>query len=175
MFKTERCVLSAFQESDCEDVSKLFVNEEVRRYLGGIRDADSLKETLESMLTPQPAAYYWVVRGESTKEFIGLISLDLHHDGIDCEVSYQLLPDWWGKGYAAETVTVIIDFALNSLKLPAVLAETQSENFASCRLLEKLGMGLERKVFRYEAEQSIYAIRCLESDGAQGLLPTSSE
>ncbi|WP_084243611.1 GNAT family N-acetyltransferase [Planomicrobium okeanokoites] len=175
MFKTERCVLPAFQESDCEDVSKLFVNEEVRRYLGGIRDADSLKETLESMLTPQPAAYYWVVRGESTKEFIGLISLDLHHDGIDCEVSYQLLPDWWGKGYAAETVTVIIDFALNSLKLPAVVAETQSENFASCRLLEKLGMGLERKVIRYGAEQSIYAIRCLKSDGTQGLLPTSSE
>ena len=159
MFKTERCVLTTFQESDCEDVSKLFTNQEVRRYLGGVRDADSLKETLESMLTPQPAAYYWVARRESTKEFIGLISLDLHHDGIDYEVSYQLLPDWWGKGYAAETVTVIIDFALNSLKLPAVLAETQSANISSCRLLEKLGMELERKIFRYGAEQTIYSIR----------------
>ncbi|XKE94627.1 GNAT family N-acetyltransferase [Metaplanococcus flavidus] len=161
MFETERCSLSLFKESDSAAVSNLFTNPEVRKYLGGIRDADSLKETLEDMLDPQPGSYYWVVREKSTKDFIGLISLDSHHEGIDQEVSYQLLPDWWGRGYAAETVAMIIDFALNILKLPAVVAETQSENIPSCRLLEKLGMELERKVFRYGAEQRLYAIRTI--------------
>lgn len=127
------------------------------------------------MLDPQSGSYFWVVRGKSTKEFIGLISLDPHHDGIDYEISYQFLPDWWGSGYAAETVSVIIDFALNGLELPAVVAETQSENLVSCRLLEKLGMGLERKVFRYGAEQSLYVIRCFEIEGIQGLSKSSSE
>ncbi|QHJ69928.1 GNAT family N-acetyltransferase [Planococcus halotolerans] len=175
MFKTERCSLSTFQESDCEDVSKLFTNRQVRKYLGGIRDADSLKETLEDMLDPHSGSYFWVVRGKSTKEFIGLISLDPHHDGIDYEISYQLLPDWWGRGYAAETAAVIIDFALNSLKLPAVVAETQSANISSCRLLKKLGMELERKFFRYGAEQRLYVIRCLKSEGIQGLSNTFIE
>lgn len=175
MFKTERCSLSTFQESDCEDVSKLFTNRQVRKYLGGIRDTDSLKETLEDMLDPQSGSYFWVVRGKSTKEFIGLITLDPHHDGIDYEVSYQLLPKCWGKGYAVETVSVIIDFAMNNLKMPALVAETQSANISSCRLLEKLGMELERKVFRYGAEQSLYAIRCLKSEGIQGLSNTFIE
>lgn len=161
MFKTERCSLSIFQKPDCEDVSRLFTNRQVRKYLGGIRDADSLKDVLGEMLAPETNSFYWVVHEKSTGRFLGLISLDSHHDGIDQEISFQFLPDWWGKGYAAEAVSMILDFALKKLKLPAVVAETQSANISSCRLLEKLGMELERKVFRYGAEQTIYSIRSI--------------
>lgn len=175
MFKTERCSLSIFQEPDWKEVSKLFINPQVRRYLGGVRNTASIKDVMSDMLAPQSGSYFWVVREESTEEFIGLISLDPHHDGIDQEISFQFLPDWWGKGYAAEAVSMILDFALEKLKLPTVVAETQSANISSCRLLEKLGMELERKIFRYGAEQSLYAIRRLKSEEAQGLVKTASE
>lgn len=161
MFETERCSLSVFRKSDYMDVSKIFTDQEVRRYLGGIREPDSLKAILDDMLDPKPGSYYWVVREKRTEQFIGLVSLDSYHAGINQEVSYQFLPDWWGRSYAKEAVAAIIDFALNSLKLPALVAETQSANKPSCRLLEKLGMELERKVYRYGAEQSIYSIRLI--------------
>jgi len=38
------------------------------------------------------------------------------------------------------------------------VAETQSANKASCKLLEKLGMNLKQIVQRFGAEQSIYCI-----------------
>lgn len=159
LFETERCTLSIFCESDYSDAAKLFTNPKVRTFLGGIREPDSVEVSLHDMAKPEEGAHYWVVREKYKEEFIGLVSLDPHHDEQAKEVSYQLLPEWWGKGYATEAVSAIIDYAFNDLKLPAIVAETQSANTASCMLMEKLGMKLERKVFRYGAEQSIYAIR----------------
>ena len=82
-----------------------------------------------------------------------------HHDGVYLEISYQLLPNWWGAGYATEVVQVIINFALIELNLSKVIAETQTANTSSCKLLENLGMKLERTISRFGAEQAIYSIK----------------
>ncbi|QVY62553.1 GNAT family N-acetyltransferase [Cytobacillus gottheilii] len=159
MFETERCLIRSLQESDFVDVKKIFANKEVRKYLGGIRQDDAIEAGLDEMLNSSDNSFYWVVREKHTDEFIGLISLDPHHDGDYLEISYQLLPHWWGAGYATEVVQVIITFALHELKLPKIVAETQTANTSSCRLLEKLGMELERTTSRFGAEQAIYCIR----------------
>jgi [ribosomal protein S5]-alanine N-acetyltransferase len=140
-------------------VEKLYINEDVRKYLGGIRQAASIEVLLDEMLHSGDDSFYWVIRKKHTDNFIGMLSLDPHHDGIYYEVSYQLLPNWWGAGYATEVVQVIINFALNELKLPKVIAETQTANIASSKLLEKLGMKLEGTINRFEAEQAIYSIK----------------
>ncbi|MFD1031582.1 GNAT family N-acetyltransferase [Metaplanococcus flavidus] len=159
MFETERYFLTRFQESDFKDGLNLFTNPKVRKYLGGVQNPDFIRATLDAMLAPEDGSFYWVIREKSIGEFIGLVSLDPHHDGICKEVSYQLLPNWWSRGFATETVTAILDFAMNDLQLPKLVAETQSSNQPSCNLLVKLGMTLERKVSRYGAEQSIYSIQ----------------
>lgn len=148
-----------FQHSDAQDVKNLYRNPEVRKYLGGIRPDDSIKVQLDAMLYPSKDSYYWVVREKCTDDFIGLVSLDPHHEGMFNEISYQFIPSQWGQGYATEAVAVIIHFALNELNLSTVVAETQIANKPSCNLLKKLGMKLERTVFRFGAEQAIYSIR----------------
>ncbi|QCJ41417.1 GNAT family N-acetyltransferase [Bacillus sp. S3] len=159
MFQTERCLINTFKKSDYIEVRKLYVNQEVRRFLGGTRHEDSIKEVLEEMLNSGDDSFYWVVREKDTENFIGLVSLDPHHDGDNLEISYQILPNWWGLGYATEVVQVIINFALNELKLSKIVAETQTANKPSCRLLEKVGLQLERKIIRFGAEQAIYFIK----------------
>lgn len=47
---------------------------------------------------------------------------------------------------------------LNDLSLTRVVAETQAANVASCQLLERLGMRLERTVERFGAGQAIYRV-----------------
>lgn len=158
LFETERCLIHTLQKSDTMDVKKLYVNQEVRKYLGGIRQEHSIDRVLDDMLNAGTDSMYWVVREKKTDDFIGLVSLDLHHDGVYHEISYQLLPNWWGKGYASEAVQVLINYALNELHLSKVLAETQTANTSSCKLLERLGMTLERTISRFGAEQAIYSI-----------------
>lgn len=151
--------MNSFQKSDYDDVKKLYTNPDVRKFLGGVRQKVSIEAALDDMLRKNDDCFYWAVRKKHTGDFMGLISLDSHHDGLHLEISYQFLPQWWGKGYATEAVQLIINYGLNELKLSKIVAETQTANISSCKLLERVGMELEQTISRFGAEQAIYSIK----------------
>ncbi|RQW21383.1 N-acetyltransferase [Bacillus sp. C1-1] len=159
MIKTNRCLLSKLQEDDYEDVKLLYVDESVRKYLGGTLKEETIQVRFNEMNLSSKDSTYFVVRENDTNRFIGLISLDTHYDGVSTEVSYQLLPKWWGEGYATEIVKEIIYYAFHKLNLTEIVAETQLANKSSCRLLEKVGMKLRETVQRFGEEQAIYCIK----------------
>lgn len=159
MLETKRCTMKTFQKSDYDDVKKLYTNPDVRKFLGGVRQKDSIEAALDDMLRKNDDCFYWAVRKKHPGDFMGLISLDPHHDGLHLEISYQFLPQWWGKGYATEAVQLIINYGLNELKLSKIVAETQTANIPSCKLLERVGMELEQTTSRFGAEQAIYSIK----------------
>lgn len=159
MFETKRCTINRLQKSDYSDVEKIYANQEVRKFLGGIRTEDSIRVAFEEMLTSRQNSFHLAVREKQTERMIGLVSLDLHHEGVYQEISYQFLPAWWGKGYASEVISVVIHFALNELNLSTVVAEIQTANKASCQLLERVGLQLDRTLFRLRAEQALYSIK----------------
>ena len=158
MLKTCRCILMRLQQTDFENVKKLYENEEVRKYLGGTIDEQEYLTKFSNMLSSDESSLIWVINHSTDNNFIGLISLDSHHDGVNTEVSYQLLPKYWGQGYATEVVCRVIDYAIKELGLTKVVAETQTANKASCKLLKKLGMKLEQTIDRFGAEQAIFSV-----------------
>ncbi len=157
MLRTNRCLLAKPQERDCEGLRELYTDPEVRKYLGGPADAAALEKSIAARLSSD-SDRYWVIRHAPSDAFIGCVSLDTYYDGVSAEVSYQILPQWWGQGIGTEVVQRVIQHALEDLGLPNVLAETQTANKASCRLLEKVGMRLVETVRRYGAQQSVYAV-----------------
>ncbi|MEH7463482.1 GNAT family N-acetyltransferase [Bacillus thuringiensis] len=158
MIEIKRCLLNKVHESDYKNIKELYMNQEVRKYLGGPRKEETIKEVLNDMLNPSTNCWYWAVREKQTNEFIGIVSLDPHHIGNDIEVSYQFLPQWWRNGYATEVVKVIINYAFSELKLTRVIAVTQMANTPSRKLLEKLHMKLVQTYHRFGAEQGVYSI-----------------
>lgn len=157
MLKTDRCILTELQQQDYDDAKALYLDAEARRYLGGPVDEQMLMAKFTAKLSSNTGSY-WVIRHAHDGEFIGEVSLALHHDGTSTEVSYQLLPEWWGQGYATEVVKRVIQYAFEELGLPRVIAETQTANKASCRVLEKVGMQLQQTVERFGAEQAIFSV-----------------
>lgn len=70
-----------------------------------------------------------------------------------CEVGYNLLPDYWGNGYATEIVKEIIKYAYDVNKYERIEAIALEVNTASSRVLEKSGLkkeGVLRNFNRYE-------------------------
>lgn len=157
MIQTARCKLNALQSDDFDNVIKIRTSAEVRQFLGGPVKRNLIKSRFVKMLEPDVYTHQWVIRSKADNSFIGLITLNKHHDGKNTELSYELLPEWWGQGYATEAVGAILGHALQNLGLPRVIAETQKANIASRRLLERLGMYPEKTVERFGAEQVIYA------------------
>jgi len=101
---------------------------------------------------------YISVRHSSTNEFIGLISITEHHDSKEKELSYQFLPEWWGQGYAEESLRELLKYFRKTSYIKVLLAETQVRNIHSNNLLKKLGFVVKDTVCRFEAEQNIYEL-----------------
>lgn len=158
ILETNRCKIIKLQKNDYEDVRELYFDEDVRRFLGGVCSTERFDENFNDMVFSEDGSFYWIVRLRESNKFIGLVSLDKHHEGLDTEVSYQFKPLWWGHGYAEEVIRRIIDYAFYELILGKLVAETQSSNIASCKLLKKVGMSLEQVVKRFNVEQYIFSI-----------------
>lgn len=129
--ETNRCSLHEIKQSDKADMIRLYQNKEVRNFLGGIRTEESIDKTLDEMLHSADDTWYWIIRNKRSNEFMGLVSLDTHHNGEDTEVSYQFLPKWWGSGYATEVIKNVIINAFKISGITRIVAETQTENIRS--------------------------------------------
>jgi ribosomal-protein-alanine N-acetyltransferase len=160
MLMTKRCNLMLISEMDYDSIKLLYVNEDVRKYLGGTVDEVSFKIRFQMMLD---SAHYWTVNLKETDEFIGLVFLDTYHDRINTEIGYQFLPAFWGKGYAKEAVEKVIEYGINTLNLPTIVAETQTLNEPSCNLLKKVGMTFEKTLERFGEQQSMFSIQHSET------------
>ena len=151
---TERCKLSPLAETDFDELT-LLIGAEVRRYLGGAIPVERFLEQMRQS-TRESNTLHFTVFIKNTNARIGLITVAPHHNPADTEISYMFLPEYWGNGYARESVKAALDFCGRELKLKRVVAETQTANLRSRNLLEKLGYHAESKIERFGAEQTIY-------------------
>lgn len=154
---TERCALTRLCETDIEELTKLYANEKVRKYLGGTLSADKAAERLLASIDAADE-YNFVIKLSATCDVIGLLTVAPHHDTKDMEISYMILPEHWVKGYATETIKALLDFCKNELILTRIVSETQTANKSSCQLLKKLGYKVERELWRFGARQALYVL-----------------
>jgi ribosomal-protein-alanine N-acetyltransferase len=157
MLETERCLVKPISINDKNDLLCLCDDPNVWQYLGGNETAERNRKNIE-YIDKIIIADRWVVKKKTDNLFLGEISLTPHHDGEDIEISYLFLSMHWGKGYASETAKEIIHYAFDVKKLDRLVAETQSVNFASCKVLEKLGFCQIKKLVRFNVEQTFWAI-----------------
>ncbi len=154
--ETTRTIFSKPNPADYEDLLSLYTNKSVRKYLGGPVTKAKFDDKFADFFSTKSPECYWIVRQKDTNQFIGMVYITIYHDKLHYEISYQLHPEFWGKGYGSETVQKTIDYAFQELKLKELYAETQKKNLQSIKLLEKLGFELLQEEQRYGEIQSIY-------------------
>lgn len=154
MIETERLIILRANIADKDELKKLYLDENVWVYLGGLRSDNQTITDIDHRL--KPTSDYWTVRNKLSTEFIGQISIAPHHDGDATELSYEFLSTHWGNGYAREALQAFIDYIFTKRKLELLLAETQSANSASRALLKYLNFKEYTRVIRFNHQQIIY-------------------
>jgi ribosomal-protein-alanine N-acetyltransferase len=152
--ETSRLILEKAVQNDIEDLVKLDTCPSVREYLGGPIESNSAYQRAKILVKISPDLF-WVLR-DRNRHFIGTISLKKHHDTDELEISYQLIPDAWGKGFAAEAMKKILEHLHNDRKIKNILAETQTKNLRSINLLNKMGFKEIRELERFGARQTLF-------------------
>jgi RimJ/RimL family protein N-acetyltransferase len=90
---------------------------------------------------------------------IGMCGLIKRDSLEDVDLGFAFLPRYWGQGYAREAAAAVLAHGRSAFGLARVVAITDPDNASSARLLEKLGMSLEKKVKldHHDDEVRLYA------------------
>lgn len=118
--------------------------EEMLGYIEKQND-EALKAAYREMLQgcldhPEQWLWYaiWMIERKDGTHVGDLSFKGLSDDG-SVEIGYGILEEYQGSGYATEAVDKVVNWALNQPGVTRVEAETEPDNKASQRVLEKCG------------------------------------
>lgn len=146
--ETERLILRHLALSDAEFILRLVNEPSWLEFIGdkGVRNLADAGDYLRKGPLDMYARHgfgLFRVEVEQTGEVIGLCGL-LKRDSLpDADIGFAFLPQFWGKGYAHEAATAVLDLAQRAFGLKRILAITTPSNRASMRVLEKIGLQFE--------------------------------
>ncbi len=150
--ETERLLLRSIQSTDVSALVQLWTDPDVTRHMGGPRDADSLRSSVEEDLqNPDPGPFnLWPVVEKASGQVIGHCGLlDKEVDGAtEVELIYVFSKEAWGKGYATEIALALKAYAQTSLNISRLIALIDPENTASEHVAAKAGLRFEKETLR---------------------------
>ncbi len=146
---SERIGFSRWGPYDLDLARRLWGNSDVTRYIcapGSFSDDEvASRLALEIDCQSQHDVQYWPMFDLASGDFVGVCGLHPHGNGergTEYDLGFHLLPEWWGRGYAAEAARAVIGYAFGALGARSLFAGHNPRNVASRRRL--LSLGFER-------------------------------
>lgn len=147
---TERLWLREFQQADIPVLYAYNQHPEFQRYEGGQPVSEyQFSRIIEDIIAEQThtprTSYYFAVVNDT--QVIGSCYIAVRHrDHRQAEIGYVVGYPYWRKGYATEAAQEVLRYGFETLNMHRIYAEVISENRASVRVLEKVGMRQEAQL-----------------------------
>ena len=143
--KTERLIITVFDESMVECVHQNSLDEDMRRFVPDevfetVEDARKTVLFLMDCYTGDTGPFVYPVLTKSN-ENIGYVQAMQADDGW--EIGYHIAKKHTGNGYAGEAVKSFLPVIMKHLNIDKISGLCALENVASCMVLEKCGFVLE--------------------------------
>lgn len=148
ILETERLLLTDYQLKNLDVFFKLKSCNEVWKYstFAPLKNKEQARILLENLIDEGIAGNYIynALYKKGSMEFIGeagIIGYIPHANR--CVIGYNLLPQYWNRGYATEITKHLVKHSFEFLDIERIEALALQINTASCRVLEKSGFLLE--------------------------------
>ncbi len=152
---SERLIFRKASLDDVPEIMALRGNPEVMRYIPRplvTNEAEAIahiQANLEGL--ENNTALNWIICLKDNPKAIGIAGFyRLKPEDYRAEIGYMLLPEFQGNGYITETVTRLIAFGFNELKLNSIEAVIAPDNIASQRVVLKNNFEQEGFFKEYE-------------------------
>lgn len=146
--QTERLQLRKMQVSDSPGLFKIWSDPEVTRFMNvrcftAENQAIEMIQLLDDLSQDNKAIRFSIIHKESG-EIIGSCGYNaFNFANGTAKIGYDLAKSYWGKGYASEAVSSLVEYAFSSWKLKRIEAKVEPDNLNSIKLLQKLGFTYE--------------------------------
>lgn len=165
-YRSNRLSFREFKEDEFNLFYSLFSNEQVMKYtlLGRYSCEEELQPYFQKVLknnktTQNRKAYEFAVFLSSDESFIGMADIEIiiQNDYGGCgEIGYLLLPDFWGRGYATEIASKLLEISFMDIKLHKVSASCNVNNVQSKKVMEKVGMVKEGEIRKVRFKNGVW-------------------
>lgn len=131
--KTKRMTLRPMSDAEIEALIERTPSDELRAAYGEMLSGG--KSDPENRVWYAP----WSMMLKDTQEYVGDLGFKGPVKNHAVEIGYGVLPEYEGQGYTTEAVQAMTQWAFQQKDVVFVEAETDPENKASQRVLEKCG------------------------------------
>jgi ribosomal-protein-alanine N-acetyltransferase len=149
ILETERLILREMLPSDAEALFEMDSNPNVHKYLWNktLTSIDEVYQYIEMVRNQylENNIGRFVVVLKETNELIGWAGLKYNTEKVNnkvhfYDIGYRLNEKFWGKGYASEASFAWLDYGFNVMKIKVMEAAAHTDNIASNRILQKIGL-----------------------------------
>lgn len=141
--ETDRLILRPITLADAEDLFEYASDPENTKHT--FPTHQSIEETqwvIANLFMASPLGNFAIELKENGK-MIGTCDLRVNEEEKSAELAYAINKKYWGNGYAPEAAKRLLELAFNDLKIERLWAKFSSQNPASGRVMEKIGMEKE--------------------------------
>ena len=151
VLETDRLSLRHLEAADAAFMLQLLNDPSFIRNIGdrGVRSEEqALRYTREGPVASYARHGYglYLVELLESGESIGICGLVKRDYLDDPDIGFAFLPEYGRRGYGFESAVAVKTYALETLRVPRLLAITSQDNVASIRLLEKIGLVFDRMI-----------------------------
>ena len=160
MFETSRLICRRFSAFDYEDMYKNWASDPRIQFEYGEPVYSTVSEVKTLLNTyiesySKPDYYRWAIIEKESNVNIGQIAFcKVYSDCFTAEIEYCIGQPFWGKGYAGEALSGLIDYAFKNTNFIKLEAYHRIENVKSGRVLEKSPMHITDNVERFIRENT---------------------
>lgn len=158
--ETPRLLLRHFTLEDLDELSQIYKNPEVSRYIGkGAKTKAETQTALINMIEHWRHGFgMWAVVHQASGKMIGRCGLCFLDNTPEIELGYALDQPFWNQGLATEASLASIKYGFEQVGLERIVAIARPENIASVRVMQKVGLKYEKHAHYYNSDVVYYAI-----------------
>ncbi|MFF2176744.1 GNAT family N-acetyltransferase [Lysinibacillus sp. NPDC058147] len=161
---TKRLYLRIMKMADAHSLFNIWSDPEVTKFMNitNFTHEEQAKEMIElfDVLTAERKAIRFTIIEKESNEIIGSCGFNSFDEvNASAEIGYDLAKAYWGKGYAPESISALIDYAFTTLNINRIEAKIEPGNINSIKVVEKLNFTFEGTFQENEeSKESFYDI-----------------
>ena len=158
--ETARLILRELEYTDENDLFEMDADPAVNFFIENkpVKSIEEITKVIE-MLKKQyqeNGIARWAVVDKITNECVGWSGLKYFNQPLNnhidfYELGYRFKQKHWGKGFATESSSAVLDYGFKNLNLDRIFAITDPKNLNSKKVLTKLGFDFQ-ETFDYEGD-----------------------
>lgn len=163
---TKRLTLRQLTIDDQQNIFDLRSDPEINKYLDRkpsqtIEDAINFINRVNDNIKNYHS-FYWVITLTKTNTFVGTICLfDFVIESNSCEIGYELMRNFQGKGIMKEATEKVIDYAFKTLHFKKIVAHTHKDNQYSTKLLTRFNFLESKEAYIENPDINIFTLNFL--------------